>query len=341
MKQNEKINFENNYIKTNLNSYLVKDSYAWRQFTNTFTIFNSIDNILLLIYSTKSKSIICFDVNSSKKISEIKNVHKEYVINLRHFLDTINKRDIIISLFDNNHLKLWNARNFECIFYLSNFNMGDGMGMSMSFSSYLLKENNNNYIITSSYGNEPIRIFDFNGNKVKEINNSKDSVLVLDNYYDINLSKNFIITGNRNSVKSYDFSNNKLYYKYFDNCEDKYHSDIIIKNEDNIIKLIASCKDGNIRIWNFHSGLLLMKINLMRFKNQYCLCLWDNEYLLVGCCNNIILLVDYKKGLLIGVINVHNDNIMKIVKIIHKNYGECLISQGFGYEQIKIWNFKK
>ena len=32
-----------------------------------------------------------------------------------------------------------------------------------------------------------------------------------------------------------------------------------IKIENNLIKLIDSCQDGKIRIWNFHSGDLLNK----------------------------------------------------------------------------------
>ena len=109
---NENNNFSENKQKkgNKLNIYLksdlVKGSYAWRQLTNTFTIFKSINNLLFLIYATKIKSIICYDINKEKKISEIKNAHKDYCFSLRHYLDTINKRDIIISIFDINILKL-------------------------------------------------------------------------------------------------------------------------------------------------------------------------------------------------------------------------------------------
>ena len=348
---NYKDEFEHKDLNIKYKSELVNDSYAWRQFTNSFSVFISINNFLFLIYSTKNKSIICYDLNNEKKISEIKNAHKDYIFNLRHFLDKNNKRDIVLSLSDGNNLKLWNIQNWECICYLS-FENKNGI----IFSAYLLSDNNINYIIISHYFDDNntnnmdlIKIFDFNGKLIKNLNNSNDSVLIIYNYYDIKLSTNYIISGNNNYAKSYDIKNNKLYNKYSDNnyksCNDyyaeyNYYSDLILKNDENETKLIASCMDGNIRIWNFHSGILLQRINLISFRNQYCLCLWNSKYLLVGCCNNKMLLVDYQKGVLIQTFHEHKDSILKIVKINHAKYGECLITQGMGKDQIKIWNIQ-
>ena len=66
-------------------------------------------------------------------------------------------------------------------------------------------------------------------------------------------------------MKSYDYSKNELYIKYLDNLnEKKPHCSIVINNNKKITKLIESCDDGIIRIWNFHSGALLKKINIRR-----------------------------------------------------------------------------
>ena len=118
-------------------------------------------------------------------------------------------------------------------------------------------------------------------------------------------------------------------YKSIDDYYSKYnyYSDLFVKND-------------NIRIWSFHSGILLQRIILISFKNQYCLCLLNNKYLSVGCCNNNMLLVDYQKGVLIQTFHEHKDSILKIVKINHAKYGECLITQGMGNDQIKIWNIQ-
>jgi hypothetical protein len=43
----------------------------------------------------------------------------------------------------------------------------------------------------------------------------------------------------------------------------KYHNFLTINKRDNKEEeLIELCNNGNIRIWNFHTGLLLKEINL-------------------------------------------------------------------------------
>ena len=97
-------------------SQITKDSYSDDVSDNTFTVFKSIQDYIFLIYSTKNKSIICYDLIEQKKLIEIKNSHQDFITNFRHFLDKKNKRDILmtISCADRN-IKLWDASNWECI----------------------------------------------------------------------------------------------------------------------------------------------------------------------------------------------------------------------------------
>jgi WD40 repeat protein len=69
------------------------------------------------------------------------------------------------------------------------------------------------------------------------------------------------------------------------------------KEKEELIKLIENCKDGNIRIWNFHTGLLMKKIKVNNILKDACL--WNNTYLFVGCGNSIITLLSLKKGIII------------------------------------------
>ena len=331
--QNSKQYKNKNSLNFILKSNLVKDSYANRHFTNTFTIFKSINNFLFLIYSSKNKSIICYDLENEKQIAEIKNAHTEYCFNIRYYLDIINKRDLIISIFDQNSLKIWNIKNFECILSLSNINKKGFISLAC-----ILKENNINYLITSNYVSsgkiaEPIKIFDLDGKFIKEIENSSESTLILDNYFDENLSKNYIISGNINHVKSYDYTSNTIYHKYFDIDNSTYHSDVVIKSDKNIINLIESCDDGYIRIWNFHSGILLNKIYSGLNESQYCLCLWDNQYLILGCISKF-LLIDYQNN---KIVDTFNYNPLTMKKVNLSKYGKCLICQGAGRNEIAIW----
>ena len=176
------------------------------------------------------------------------------------------------------------------------------------------------------------------GNKLKEINNSNESTFFIDTYYDYKSSTNYIITANVDCAKSYIFNQNKLYRKYYNITKDENHS-LKIDNSEEILKLIVACGDGYIRIWNFHSAVLLKSINCKDYLN--CLCLWDKEYIFVGCDKKVIKLVNLKSGEIIKELSGHNNYLMDIKKTIHPIYGECLLSQGYHDDQIKLWVIPK
>ena len=118
--------------------------------------------------------------------------------------------------------------------------------------------------------------------------------------------------------------------------DESIHNSVVINNNKNIIKLKESRYDGNIRIWNFHSGNLINKI----FISQYQLngiCLWDNNYLFVGCKDKTIKMVEIKNGLIVKNLIGHNNIVLTVKKIFHPKYGECLISQNYAESEIKLW----
>jgi len=151
-----------------------------------------------------------------------------------------------------------------------------------------------------------------------------------------------------NDIKSYDFDKGKLYYKYneSDDYESKLSIIIIISNED-IIKLIESNIGGYIKIWNFHTGILINKIQVLKsdlnesFVSLYGICLWDNELIFVGCGDKTIKLIDLEKGIVLKSLYGHNESVISIKKFFHPKYGECLISLGEENDNIKLWTNKK
>ena len=238
---------------------------------------------------------------------------------------------------DDNNIKVWDFRNWEC---LLNFEEVNKYGRL--YSACFLNYKNDIYIITSGWdvnSSMPLQVYDLNGKIQKTINNSNDKTFFVNIYYDNsyeNLSKYFIITGNNGSVKSYDYINNKIYYKYEDK-DNESHFSIIIVNDKNLIKLIESGCDGYIRIWNFHSGKLLSKIFISKNHSLRGICLWNNEYILVGCDDDRIRLINIKKGLIVNEIFGPSDRVITINKIIHPKYGECFVSQGWAKDQIKLF----
>ena len=331
---NKQINTENKYEIKYVNE-LTKDSYGFNNLDNIFIVFKSINDILYLIYTNRYNSIISYDILNNKKIIEIINAHNKIITNYRHYLDEINQRDLVLTLSNNdNNIKIWNINNWECLINIENINQSCDL-----YSACFLKDKNNNYIVTSHYHwggqSEPIKIFDLNGIKIKEINDSKDKTLFIDTYYDKINCKIYIITGNKGFIKTYDYNDNKIFHIYRDNNNDHHHDSIAIKLSEKIIYLIDSCNDGNIRIWNFHSSELLNKF-IVSHAHLYGLCFLNNDYIMVGCEDKTIKIIELNNGNIISI-KGHNNKVIAIKKINHPKYGECFISQGLYHDQIKLW----
>ena len=256
----------------------------------------------LILYCTSfiliKKIQLSFNLLENKKINVIFNAHKKKINNIIHYLDEVNKRDLILSIStENNNIKLWNIKNLECLINIENVNK-----KGFLHSACFLKNNKNIYIISCNcyWGGIPesIKIFDIKGNKIDEIIDSNDQTLFINSYYDNKSNINYILTGNKGSVKSYNFNKSKLYHKYIDDDINKMnHLCLTINDNEQIIKLIECCYDGYIRIWNFHSG---EKINKIKACNEklYCIYFWDNNNFLVGCNDNSIKIIDLSKGII-------------------------------------------
>ena len=311
---------------------ITKDSFSYFYLDNTFTVFNSVDNILYLIYASKNRSIIAYNLIENKRIIEIKNAHNELIVNFRYYFDKPNKTDLVISISYDNNIKLWNINRWECLCDFKDINK-NGYLLSACF----LNDKNNYYIITSNYSDnsELLKVFDIKGEKIKDISYSGDDTSFIDTYYDDKIKKHYIITGNIGYVKSYNYDDNILYRIYGDNdMED--HCCIIINSTKEIIKMIESSGDGTIRIWNFHSGELLRQINVAK-KRLFGMCFWNEEYLFVGCEDKTIKLIELKSGDVINNLIGKNKAVLTIKKLVHPKYGKCLLSQGYKDNQIKLW----
>ena len=347
----KRIGLEENQIKNNIlnnkkyhlnpkdiNSYieLVDDSYSYVDLDNALTIFKAINGIMYIIYTTMKKNIVCFNLYDNKKIIQIKIEESEYITNFRHYFDKNLKRDLIMTLcWQKNNLKIWNFLNWEII-----ININKVYDNGHLTSGYFLNDKNQTYFITANcqyfkpFKNQFIKIYDFNGNIINQINNLKVQTLFIDVYYDQLLSKEFIILCCFDYIISYDYSKKEIYYKYYDNKNEGHLSYAIDKNGD-ITKLIESCNDGNIRIWNFHSGILLSKTKVSD-RTLYGVCIWDKNYLFVACGDKTIKLIDLKNNTIIKSLFGFKNEILLIKKIEHPEYGESLICQGLINDTIKL-----
>ena len=354
--QNKNLENEKNICKT---YQKINDAYAYDNLDNTFIVFKSINNQLYLIYATENKSIIIFDIIGNQKINEIKNAHNFYITNFRYYLDTVNNRDLIMSMSNNdNNLKVWDFKYLDCICYIENiYNTG------ALDSACIFYYNKQNYILTSNdtendtdkevdRETESVKVYDFNGNKIGDLKDSNYRTFFIDTYYDTVKNKTYIITGNEGFVQSYDYEKNEKYFRYLEyhNSEKdtKYgHCSIIINSDENMTKMFETSWDGNIRIWNFHLGELIKKIETGCLQG---ICLSNNnKYLYVGC-EHYIKVINLENGNIIESLKTHeyddNDDtggkeILTLKRIFHPQYGEMLLSQSCGEDQIKFWLIDK
>jgi len=331
--------YKNHFITNPYNIHylteLTDDSYSHWGIDNTFTAFTTLDNTSYLVYATEQYSIHFYNLNQQKLVKEIQNAHsEEQITNFRHFVDENKKRDILMSIAANSkNVRLWDIKNWELITNITNIYKSGYL-----YSASFLIDDNKNYIVTcnSSQKSESIKVFDFYGVQTKEISNSNEDTYFIDTYYDKKLFKYFILTGNIGYVKSYDFSTNKLYYKYFDKGNNRGHDSIIIDDSNEMVKLIDSSGDGFIRVWKFHGGILLNKISIGKYELRG-ICLWNSNYLFVGCTDNTIKLVEIANGLVMKSLVGYNNEVCTIKKIRHPTFGECIVSQGWENEQIRLW----
>lgn len=308
---------------------LVKESFSNFGLDVTCIIFKSIDDLNLIIYTTKENSIVCYDINNNQKVNEVLNAHEKKISYLNQYQAKHNRINLMLSISGNdNNLKVWNIANFQCLYNFKKINSKGWINCSC-----FLNDNNKIYVLsTNSLGfsknPEPIKVYDLEGKKIMNINNSSNNTNFIDIYYDNKTSIKYIITANAGFSKSYDYNHNKVYHIYNDN-DIKFHINSIIKEEGDKVELIESSQDGNIRIWDFHSAEILKKINISLDKsnNFYSICLWDNDYLF-ACYGGNIKIINLNKKQDITEVKSEKDEFTAISKIAHSQYGECLVSQG-------------
>ena len=312
----------------------------------TFIVVNS-NEYLYLIYTNNKNSIIFYNLLDNKKVSEIKNAHISKINDLKHIYDTINERDLILSISHEIDIKIWDINKLEC---LSNFynkinkDKFKYIFISYDWSACFLNDNNQIYVL-SDLNSKQIEVFDLNGNIKKKIDNSSDGAKIIESYYDNKLSKNFIIVSFwAKVIRVYDYNQNKIYQTYLNIICSNFN--IFEKNKN--VYLIASdyFKKYDIKIWDFHSGKLLKIIcvgtgeifktgnkDVFLYTPNYqiiSLCKWNNDYIFVGYNyfnnqRNIIKLLEIETGRILNELYFYRKKIQKIVKVVHPKYSACLL----------------
>jgi hypothetical protein len=71
---------------------LTKDSFVYDPLVNSFSVIETFDHILMIIYANRNNSIILNDIIDNRKIKEIENAHNKPITLFSHCFDNNKKK---------------------------------------------------------------------------------------------------------------------------------------------------------------------------------------------------------------------------------------------------------
>ena len=184
-----------------------------------------------------------------------------------------------------------------------------------------------------------MKIWDFSGKYIRNLGQNDESTYFIDIYFDNKDKKNYILNANSVDVKSYTFKNGELYHKY-KGTPQTWHMSAVVNETKNRQILIESDGNGYIRMWDFHTAILIKSITSSPTLNLRGICLWNDDYLFAAGNDYQVKLYDLTQGKFVKSFKGHTSTVCSIEKVVHPKYGECLISQGLD-GKLKMWIYSE
>ena len=314
-----------------------------------FCVFKSINNIYHLIYKNNLNYIISYDLTNSQKLSQIKFTNFDFD-EIKHFLDKINKRDLIF-FYNFDTIRIFNAADWTCmaqikenineinrrmpgvVYIIKAFDKRNG-----GINACLFENNKKNYILTSYLNSQYFKFWELNGHKIKDIKTPNDKNIIIETY------NFFIISGNYNCCTSYNF-NTKIFKKYKviknGNNNYKFLNLVVYKDKKGILKLIAKAQQSHIDkysifIWNINSGDIINKTDFSIIQFDSGFNLWNENYLIFGVGQKFRIYNLFKEQFTQDI--QIKDNIYYFKIINHPKFGKCIIYSDYNKKIHLLYN---
>ena len=300
-----------------------------------FCAFKSFSGESLVVWGTPQYNIEFYDLEKGQIKKTIQRAHNQTIFSCRHYPHIKNRIDYLITSSYDRTVKVWDIKTFSYIVNISNAHSGYYI---YSVSVLCDEKDDTNYIITSA-PNEYMKIWDFSGKYIRNMGQNDESTYFIDVYFDNKEKRNYILNANSVDVKSYTFKNGELYHKY-KGTPQTWHMSAVVNETKNQHILIESDGNGYIRMWNFHTGILIKSITSSPTLNLRGICLWNDDYLFAAGNDYQVKLYDLTQGKFIKSLKGHTSTVCSIEKVVHPKYGECLISQGLD-GKLKMWTYSE
>ena len=360
------INNKNNEKKlTNYYNYISKINYKFKEepqnlkfkfdITNTNTSCGWNDMIEIFICYKDNKEYLvspnCNNFNldiflllDNQKILSLEG-HKNKIRTVRYFINDKNFNEYLISGDDNKIVIIWDITDNYNIKYKIDTKYEHNIYSCLLVFPHSTINNNNNYIITSTYNqsddNEKsaTKIYSLeNGQFIRYITNTNNNIIYyLLYWHNKKNNKYYIIQFSYCKILITNLSEEQEFYSELVQQPEESHFSGFIFTRKNTDYLCSSSKNGYINIWDLYSQKIFKVININKSKLSHII-EWNNKYIIAACYENkSFKIMDLDKNKIISEIQgLHLKDLYCIKKVYHPIYGESLLSSS-GDKCIKLW----
>ena len=280
--KDENINPQNFKFKKNISNNLFSEG-VYNNIACIFTSFH--DDKVYIAYGFESKNktfnLNCYDIINDRYFSIFKDLHKNYFYSCRYFLDEENKRDLIITVSLDKHVKVVNFKieKSELIFDI-NFNSKEKE--VIIYTAYFIRE----YVMVpfsdNNYGT--VKLYSMDSIYIHKIEENAGFILDLNKYFCEKRKKYYILISNSEGIYAYNLEGLNLYNKFIPPMEiketKKYDFDeaYVVEKDDNKSILVGLCFNfGYLFFWDFFHKDLICKMETNQGISD--ICLWNNNYI--------------------------------------------------------------
>ena len=328
---NRLVKFQNDPQELEFKEDICSTAHKSNSIDRVFCAFKSFLGEALIVWGANNLNLEIYDCEKGKIIKTFFKAHNQTIFSTRHYPDIWKRIDYIITSSYDRSVKIWDYNKSSYV--LNILNAHTGYYMYSICILYNIQENNN-YIITSS-SNDKMKVWDFKGKFLRSFGQDTDSTYFIDTYYSQSKKQHYVINANNSDVKCYYFNTGILYQKY-KGTPQTWHMSVIINETKDGEMLIESDGCGRIRVWNFHTAILIKNILGQSNVNLRGICLWNDKYLFASGNDYQVKLFDLEEGKFVKSFKAHTATVCTIEKIKHPKYGECLVSQALD-GKLKLW----